>query len=72
MAQPRKKKKDDRVVVSGAYLTLLQEKAEMLDSLFQEGDSSEPMATIAPSDFKRVREFEKRFAKVDSIEEPLR
>ena len=70
MAQrKRKTKKSRRVVVSEAYLGLLQEKAEMLDSIFQvNDDSSEQIATIAPSDFKKVCEFQKRFDKIDTDE----
>jgi hypothetical protein len=57
-------RKDARVVVSGRYLALLQEKAEMLDAIFHGAGS----AIVTQTDFKKVREFEKRFDKVDTGE----
>ncbi len=57
------------MVVSKEYLSVLQEKAAMIDIVFKEDeDLSEQVATVAPSDFKKIRELQKRLDKVDTEE----
>ena len=57
----KSKKSDEKVVLSKDYFDLLCEKAEKLDEIFTEDDE----VSIAVSDFKDMKEFAKRFEKVD-------
>jgi len=59
-------KKQNKVVIDEAYLEILREKSEFLDSIFGE----EERAVIAPDDFKHYQKLEKALNKINTGDEP--